>query len=52
MKNVDTEEEFIEACRCRDPDGKGFISEANLRREMMKLGDKTDQLQTSAARPA
>jgi len=38
MKDADTEEELIEAFKVFDRDGNGFISAADFRRAMTKLG--------------
>merc|ERR1712103_5077 len=44
MKDTDTEEELIEAFKVFDRDGNGFISAAELRHIMTKLGEKlTDE---------
>jgi calmodulin len=44
MKDVDSEEEIIEAFKVFDKDGNGFISAAELRHIMTNLGEKlTDE---------
>jgi len=44
MKDMDTEEELIEAFKVFDRDGSGFISAAQLRHVMTNLGEKlTDE---------
>lgn len=44
MRDVDTEEELVEAFKVFDKDGNGFISAAELRHVMTNLGEKlTDE---------
>jgi hypothetical protein len=44
MKDTDTEEELVEAFKCFDRDGSGFISTAEIRHVMTNLGEKlTDE---------
>merc|ERR1712137_222973 len=44
MKDVDTEEELVEAFKVFDKDGNGYISAAELRHVMTNLGEKlTDE---------
>ncbi len=44
MKDVDSEEEIIEAFKVFDKEGNGFISAAELRHIMTNLGEKlTDE---------
>ena len=44
MKDTDSEEEMIEAFKCFDKDGRGFISADTLQHVMCNLGDKlTDE---------
>jgi len=40
MKDVDTEEELVEAFKVFDKDGNGFISAAELRHVMTNLSEK------------
>ena len=40
MKDMDTEEELVEAFKVFDRDGNGFTSATELRHVMMNLGEK------------
>eukprot|EP00761_Pharyngomonas_kirbyi_P014043 gb/GECH01014073.1/.p1 GENE.gb/GECH01014073.1/~~gb/GECH01014073.1/.p1 ORF type:complete len:150 (+),score=52.36 gb/GECH01014073.1/:1-450(+) len=43
MKNIDNEEEIVEAFRAFDKDGNGYISAAELRHIMTTMGDKLSE---------